>query len=71
MVSDYIWPFLQPYMGVIPNPKMATIFPIPYILSLIFPILIKCFPKCEGKGSFLKSQMKLYDGDLLSFFQLY
>ena len=21
--SDFIWPFLQPYMGVIPNPKMA------------------------------------------------
>ena len=26
--SDLIWPFLPPYMGVIPNPKMAFIFPI-------------------------------------------
>ena len=45
-------------MGVIPNPKMAYIFPISCILALIFPILIKYFPKCEGKGSFLKSQIK-------------
>ena len=56
--SDFIWPFLQPYMGVIPNPKMAFIFPISCILALIFPILIKHFPKCEGKGSFLRSQIK-------------
>ena len=26
--SDFIWPFLPPDMGVIPNPKMAFIFPI-------------------------------------------
>ena len=39
-------------MGVIPNPKMAFIFPISCILALIFPILIKYFPKCVGKGSF-------------------
>ena len=45
-------------MGVIPNPKMAFIFPISYILALIFPILIKYFPKCVGKGSFPKSQIK-------------
>ena len=45
-------------MGVIPNPKMAFIFPISCILALIFPILIKCFPKCVGKGSFQKSQIK-------------
>ena len=57
-ISDFIWPFLGPYMGVIPNPKMAFIFPISCILALIFPILIKYFPKCEGKGSFLKSQIK-------------
>ena len=44
-------------MGVIPNPKMAFIFPISCILALIFPILIKYFPKCEGKGSFPKSQI--------------
>ena len=46
------------YMGVIPNPKMAFIFPISCILALIFPILIKYFPKCVGKGSFPKSQIK-------------
>ena len=45
-------------MGVIPNPKMVFIFPILCILALIFPILIKYFPKCVGKGSFLKSQIK-------------
>ena len=45
-------------MGVIPNPKMAFIFPISCILALIFPILIKHFPKCVGKGSFPKSQIK-------------
>ena len=45
-------------MGVIPNPKMAFIFPISCIFALIFPILLKYFPKCEGKGSFLKSQIK-------------
>ena len=45
-------------MGVIPNPKMVFIFPISCILALIFPILIKHFPKCVGKGSFPKSQIK-------------
>ena len=45
-------------MGVIPNPKMAFIFPISCILALNFPILIKYFPKCVGKGSFPKSQIK-------------
>ena len=45
-------------MGVIPNPKMAFIFPISCILALIFPILIKYFPKLVGKGSFPKSQIK-------------
>ena len=59
-------------MGVIPNPKMAFIFPISCILALIFPILIKYFPKCVGKGSFPKSQIKslnipfLASGDLSS-----
>ena len=56
--SDFIWPILRPYMGVIPNPKMAFIFPISGISPLIFPILIKYFPKCVGKGSFPKSQIK-------------
>ena len=56
--SDFIWPFLRPYMGVIPNPKMAYIFPISCILALIFPILLKYFPKYEGKGSFLIFQIK-------------
>ena len=45
-------------MGVIPNPKMAFIFPISCILALIFPIFIKYFPTCVGKGSFPKSQIK-------------
>ena len=56
--SDFIWPFLAPSMGVIPNPKMAFIFPISYILVLIFPISMIYFPECEGKGSFPKSQIK-------------
>ena len=45
-------------MGVIPNPKMAFIFPISCILALIFPILIKYFPKRVGKGNFPNSQIK-------------
>ena len=45
-------------MGVIPNPKMAFIFPISCILALIFLIFIKYFPKYEGKGSLPKSQIK-------------
>ena len=45
-------------MGVIPNPKIAFIFPISCILALIFPIFMKYFPKCEGKGCFPKSQIK-------------
>ena len=56
--SDLIWPFLRPYMGVIPNPKKAFIFPISCSLALIFPILIKYFSKCEEKGSFLKPKIK-------------
>ena len=58
IVSDFIWPFLPPYMGVIPNPKMAFIFPNSCILVLIFPIFLIYFPKCEGKGSFPKSEIK-------------
>ena len=45
-------------MGVIPNSKMAFIFPISCILALTFPILIKYFPKCVGKGSFPNFQIK-------------
>ena len=56
--SDFIWPFLTPYRGVIPNPKKAFIFPISCILVLIFPIFMIYFPKCEGKGSFPKPQIK-------------
>ena len=59
-VSDFIWPFLTPYMGVIPNPTMAF-FPISCILVLIFPFFIIYFPKCEGKGSFPKSQINSLD----------
>ena len=58
MFSDFIWPFLPPYMGVIPNPKMAFIFSISCILVLIFPIFMLYLPKCEGKGSFPKSKIK-------------
>ena len=47
--SDFIWPFLWPYMGVIPNPKMAFIFPISCILALIFQFLIKNFPNVKEK----------------------
>ena len=56
--SDFIWPFLPPYMGVIPNPKMAFIFPISCIFALVFPIFMKYFPKCSEKGSVPKSQIK-------------
>ena len=56
--SDFTWPFLTPYMGVIPNPKMVFIFPISCILVLIFPFFMIYFPKCAGKGSFPKSQIK-------------
>ena len=51
IICDFIWPFLRPYMGVIPHTKMAFIFPISCILVLIFPIFMIYFPKCEGKGS--------------------
>ena len=50
---------LRPYMGVIPNQKMAFIFPISCILALTLPISIKYFSKCEGKGSFLKAEIKM------------
>ena len=36
-------------MGVIPNQKMAFIFPSSRILALIFPILIKNFPNVKEK----------------------
>ena len=58
ILSDFIWPFLPPYMGVIPNQKMTFIFPISCILVLIFPIFMIYLAKCEGKGSFPKSQIK-------------
>ena len=51
-------------MGVISNPKMAFIFSITCILALIFPIFIKYFSTCEGKGSFLKSQIKSLECEL-------
>ena len=56
--SDLFRPFLPPYMGVIPNPKMAFIIPISFLLVLISQIFMIYFPKCEGKGSFPKSQIK-------------
>ena len=57
ITSDFNWPFLPPYMGVIPNPKMTFIFPISCILALIFQIFIIKIPKCSGKGSSPKSQI--------------
>ena len=36
-------------MGVIPNQKMAFIFPILCILALIFPILWYIFPNLKEK----------------------
>ena len=41
-----------------PIKKMAFIFPISCILVLIFPIFMIYFPKCEGKGSLPKFQIK-------------
>ena len=52
------WPFLAPYRSTIPNQKMAYIFPILCILGIIFPKSLRNFPKCKGKGSFPKSQIK-------------
>ena len=69
-VSDFIWQFLTPYMGVIPNPKMAF-FPILCILVLIFPFFIIYFPKCEGKGSFLKFQINSHFCGILCVLTLY
>ena len=37
---------------------ISSFLPISCILALIFQILIKYFTKCEGKGSFLKSEIK-------------
>ena len=51
-------------MGVIFNLKLAFIFPISGILAFIFPILLKKNPKVEGKGSFLKSQIKSLHGSI-------
>ena len=48
-VSDFIWPFLRPYMGDIPNSKMAFIFQISGILALTFPILLKYFQNVKEK----------------------
>ena len=56
---DVVWRWLGVVWGVSTDPpKMAFVFPISCILAFIFLILIKYFLKCEGKGSFLKSQIK-------------
>ena len=47
--SGLILPSLPPYMGVIPNPKVAFIFPISCILEHIFPILWYIFPNVKEK----------------------
>ena len=41
--------------------KMAFIFSISLILVLSFPFFMIFFPKCEGKGSFLKIPNKITD----------
>ena len=56
--SEFILPFLLPYTGTIPNQKLAYIFPILYILGIIFHKSLKNFPKCKGKGSFPNSKIK-------------
>ena len=59
MISEYRNPPNQTLLyGSHSQSKMAFTFPISCILALIFPILTKYFPKCAGKGSFLKSQIK-------------
>ena len=52
---DFLAIFMALY-GSHSQSNMAFISPISCILAVIFPILINYFPKCEGKGSFLKSQ---------------
>ena len=48
-------------MDVIPNPKIAFIFPISCILALIFPILINIFPNGKEKvASFFVLFLLLY-----------
>ena len=58
VASDFIWIFLPPYKGVIPNPKMVFIFLILCILVIIFPKCMNNFPNCKEKGSFPKSKIK-------------
>ena len=57
MFSEYpavlIWQFLTPYMGVI-----GLYFPNFMYFSTYFSMFMIYFPKCEGKGSFPKSQIK-------------
>ena len=57
-ISDFIVPFLLPYLGFIPNPQMSFISPMSCILVLISPIFMIYSPECEGKGSFPNSQIK-------------
>ena len=47
-------------MGVIPSPKMAF-FPNFMNFGTDFPFFMIYFPKCEGKGSFPKSQINSLD----------
>ena len=55
-VSDFIWPFLPPYKGVIPNPKMAYLFSNLSILGIIFPKSSKNYPNVkENVASQIKS----------------
>ena len=63
VTSDFIWTFLPRYKGVIPNP-MVFIFHILCILG-IFSQLVRKNPKCRGKGSLPKSQIKSLVTDIL------
>ena len=50
-LSDFIWPFLPLYKGVIPNQKVVFIFQILCILS-IFSQNIKKIPNLKEKSAF-------------------
>ena len=63
--SDFIWPFLPPYMykGVIPYPKIGLYFPNFVFFGDFFPNSLRKIPICKGKGSFPKSQIKSLSDD--------
>ena len=56
--SDFIWPFFQPYMGVIPNPKMAF-FPNFVYFSTYFPNFYEIFSQMFRKRQLPKIPNKI------------